>query len=294
MLAVTPEQARTLAAIVETGTFDAAARQLHVTPSAVSQRMRALETTVGRPVLRRVRPVSLTEAGASVVRYARQLELLSTELAGELEPGAADPGPRIAVVENSDSLHTFALAGLAEVADRVRLEIVREDEEHSLELLRSGVVAAAITTIGAPVAGCSARRLGVLSYRAVCTPDFAERWFAAGIGPATLASAPVLCFDRKDDLQDRFLRRHRRRGLTPRRHFVPSTHEFAQAVRLGLGWALLPEQQLGDDLASGARVALQPAGPVDVVLHWQQWKLASAALEAVAAAVQSAARRVLR
>src|ERR1044072_853026 len=43
-----PSQLAALTAIADHGTFEAAARALHVTPSAVSQRIRALESTVGR------------------------------------------------------------------------------------------------------------------------------------------------------------------------------------------------------------------------------------------------------
>ncbi|HMQ38382.1 MAG TPA: LysR family transcriptional regulator, partial [Micropruina sp.] len=37
------DQVETLAAIVDEGTLDAAAARLHLTPSAVSQRLKALE-----------------------------------------------------------------------------------------------------------------------------------------------------------------------------------------------------------------------------------------------------------
>ena len=42
------ELVETLSTVVKEGTFDAAARTLHVTPSAVSQRIKALEQRVGR------------------------------------------------------------------------------------------------------------------------------------------------------------------------------------------------------------------------------------------------------
>src|SRR6478735_5829125 len=109
MIDIAPEQARTLAAIVAHGSFDAAAEHLSVTPSAVSQRIRALEAAVGRPVLTRARPPGLTESGKAVVRFARQLELLSADLAEELRPGAGSQLVRLTLVINSDSLHTWAL-----------------------------------------------------------------------------------------------------------------------------------------------------------------------------------------
>ena len=137
---IQPEQARTLAAIVAHGSFDAVATHLSVTASAVSQRVRALEVAVGRPVLRRTRPIELTSSGQAVVRFARQLDMLSADLAEELQPGGAPSGVRLTLVINSDSLHTWALPGLAAVAGTVQLEILREDQDYSLDLLRQPVL----------------------------------------------------------------------------------------------------------------------------------------------------------
>ena len=285
-----PEQARTLAAIVTHGSFEAAAGHLSVTASAVSQRVRALEACVGRPVLKRTRPVELTESGQAVVRFARQLHMLSADLAEELQPGATHSGVRLTLVINSDSLHTWALQGLAAVADQVQLEILREDQDYSLELLRSGAAAAAITATSKAAPGCSSRRLGTMRYLPVCSPGFAARWFAGGTTAATLAAAPVIVFDRKDDLQDRYLRGVSRKALQPPRHYVPAAHEFGEAVRWGMGWGLLPEIEVRDELKRRRLVPLDPAAHVDVPLHWQQWRHGSAALDEVAAAIQTAAR----
>ena len=290
MIDIHPDQARTLAAIVAHGSFEAAASHLSVTASAVSQRVRALEVAVGRPVLKRTRPVELTPSGQAVVRFARQLDMLATDLAEELQPGAQTAMVRLTLVINSDSLHTWALPGLAAVAGKVQLEILREDQDYSLELLRSGAAAAAITTTAKAAPGCSSRRLGVMRYLPACTPDFAARWFPGGATADALAAAPVIVFDRKDDLQDRFLRGVSRKALRPPRHFVPAAHEFGEAIRWGMGWGLLPEIEVSDELRRRTLVSLDPASHVDVPLHWQQWRHGSAALDEVAAAVQAAAR----
>jgi LysR family transcriptional regulator (chromosome initiation inhibitor) len=55
-----PDHLETLVAITEEGTFEAAARRLHVTPSAISQRVRALERTAGQVLVRRTAPASLS------------------------------------------------------------------------------------------------------------------------------------------------------------------------------------------------------------------------------------------
>jgi LysR family transcriptional regulator (chromosome initiation inhibitor) len=293
MADISPEQARTLAAIATHGSFDAAAAHLSVTPSAVSQRIRALEAAVGRPVLTRARPVELTESGQAVVRFARQLELLSADLAEELEPEDPHGRTRLTLVINSDSLHTWALAGLAAAGDSIQLEILREDQEHSLDLLRAGAAAAAITVTAAPVPGCSSRKLGTMRYLPVCTADFSRRWFASGVTAAALSKAPVLVYDRKDDLQDRWLRRFSRSPSQAPRHYVPAAQEFGDAIRWSMGWGMMPEIEIGDDLRTGTLQTLATRSQVDVTLYWQQWRRGSAALSIVADAVQAAAR-VLR
>ncbi|MDQ0076401.1 ArgP/LysG family DNA-binding transcriptional regulator [Arthrobacter oryzae] len=293
MIDIHPDQARTLAAIVAKGSFDGAASHLSVTASAVSQRIRALEVAVGRPVLRRTRPIELTESGQAVVRFARQLEMLSADLADELQPGNRHQDARLTLVINSDSLHTWALAGLAAAAGTVQLEILREDQDYSLELLRSGAAAAAITATAKPTPGCTSRRLGVMRYLPVCTPAFAATWFGGGATAESLAKAPVIIFDRKDDLQDRYLRRFSRKPLQPPRHYVPAAHEFGEAIRLGMGWGLLPEIEIGEDLDQRTLQTMAARSFVDVPLHWQQWRYGSTLLDGVAAAIQDAAR-VLR
>lgn len=294
MIDIQPEQARTLAAIVAHGSFEGAAGELSVTPSAVSQRVRALEVAVGRPVLRRTRPIELTSSGQAVVRFARQLDMLSIDLAEELQPGIPHAGTRLALVINSDSLHAWALPALAAVSGKVQLEILREDQDYSLDLLRSGVAAAAITATAKPAPGCTSRRLGVMRYLPVCTPGFASLWFGGGVRKETLAEAPVIVYDRKDDLQDRFLRRFSRTALQPPRHYVPAAHEFGEAIRLGMGWGLLPASEIEADLDQARLQIMAPEPFVDVPLHWQQWRYGSEALNDVATAILQAAARALR
>ena len=52
------DQLETLVALIDEGTFDAAARRLHVTASAVSQRVKAMEQAAGQVLVRRTSPVS--------------------------------------------------------------------------------------------------------------------------------------------------------------------------------------------------------------------------------------------
>lgn len=278
-------QLRALAATVDEGSFEAAAAALHLTPSAVSQRIKALENSAGRVLVQRAKPTAVTEAGEPYLRLARQVTALVAET--ERESAAVVSIP---LAVGADALATWFLNVLPQLPDDVTVDLRREDPDHTADLLRSGAVMAAITTDARPVQGCTVTRLGVMRYRVVASRDFAARWFADGPTPAALDAAPVVVFDRKDDLQDRYLRsRGIDRSVAPRHH-IPGSVEFAEAVRLGLGWGMLPDQQT---LGLPDFVELDPAAAHDVELFWQQWSLRTPALDAIAALVRDAATRAL-
>ncbi|MFY7070433.1 LysR family transcriptional regulator ArgP [Nocardiopsis changdeensis] len=273
------EHLRTLTALVDEGTFEAAARALHVTPSAVSQRVRAMEQAVGKVLVRRTTPVATTPAGDVVLRHARQVLALDEDALGEL---GADEGDRLLpVAVNADSLSTWFLEALAVVTEElgVAFEVHREDEEHTTSLLRSGTVMAAVTSTPEAVQGCTVEGLGTLRYLVVCTPEFHDRHLGGRRDPGLLANSPMVTFDRRDDLQDRFLREAL--GLAPSgpRHYIPASQDFARAVHLGMGWGAVPEGQCRDALAAGELVHLAPDHPVEVRLYWQRWNLRSPALD---------------
>jgi LysR family transcriptional regulator (chromosome initiation inhibitor) len=285
----------TLRAVVDAGTFEAAAALLHVTPSAVSQRIKAFERETGRVLVVRSKPIRATESGEALLRLARQLERLEHDALDDLGLGD-DTVTNVPIAVNADSLATWILPPLARVADehRLTLDLWRDDQAHTTSLLADGTVMAAITSESTPVPGCSVTPLGRMRYRAVATPAFVARWFADGITADGYAQAPVVDFDRKDDLQTRHLARVSRRALTPPRHHISASADFAQAILLGLGWGLLPDAQADAPLADGRLVELSPGRPIDVPLVWQQWDLRSPVLDAVAAAVVAEARVALR
>jgi LysR family transcriptional regulator (chromosome initiation inhibitor) len=291
------DQVRTLLAVVDEGTFDAAAAALHVTPSAVSQRVKALEQRTGRVLLVRTKPVRPTESGEVVVRFARQLARLERDARAELGMSGAGETTRVSIAVNADSLATWFLAALTRVPQEPRLcfELRREDESRTATLLREGLVMAAVTSSPDAVAGCSVRPLGRMRYQAAASPDFVGRHLGGPLREA-LVRAPVITFDRSDDLQDAFVRRlrHGRTGASAVRHHVPTSEGFLSAVTAGLGWGMVPETQARPLLETGSLVQLAPDRPVDVPLYWQQWKLDSPTLVAVTEAVVATAAEALR
>lgn len=293
------EHVRTLLAVVDEGTFDAAAAALHVTPSAVSQRVKALEQRTGRVLLMRSKPVRPTESGHAVVRFARQLARLERDARAELGMAGFDEPALLPIAVNADSLATWFLPALTAVPESLRIsfELRQEAESRTTALLREGLVMAAVTSSPDPVQGCSVRSLGRMRYLPAASPGFVARWLPEW--PETslrqlIPGVPVVVFDRTDELQDRFVRKLTRgRGASAVRHYVPSSEGYTDAVVAGMGWGMVPTAQAEPHLRAGRLVVLDHRRPIDVPLFWQQWKLDSPALSAAAEAVATAARVAL-
>jgi LysR family transcriptional regulator (chromosome initiation inhibitor) len=287
------ELVSTLLAVIDEGSFEGAARRLHITPSAVSQRVRTLEDRLGGVLVVRSRPVRPTTAGGVILRLARQMALLEHDALAELGRDDAATA-RISLAVNADSLATWLLEPLARLSRQhpVVFDLHRDDQDFTAALLADGTALAGVTSQADPIAGCVATPLGTMAYEAVATPAFVTRWLGRGATVDELEAAPLVDFDRRDDLQTRWLVAVGADSGTPPRHFVPASHDFAAAVRAGLGWGMLPLLQCADALTRGELVRIGGPG-IPVALYWQQWNLHSPLLGAVAAEVITAAGTAL-
>lgn len=292
-----PAQLAALSAVHRRGSFDLAAASLNVTPSAVSQRIRALEESVGTLLIRRGQPCAATPAGLRLIRHHDEVALLESRLAADL-PGVAPARATLRLAVNADSLATWVLPALAEASQALPtalFDLVIDDQDVSADWLRRGEVVAAITGQPGPVQGCDTLPLGALRYRATASPAFVARWFPGGVTAEALARAPGLSFSDADRLQDRWAARRlgrAQRGAFPV-HRIGSSQGFVEACRLGLGWGMNPEALVAADLAAGRLVEMVPETALDVALFWQFTRLVAPALAPVTQALRDAAARAL-
>jgi LysR family transcriptional regulator, chromosome initiation inhibitor len=280
MNAFDPAALECLAALADAGSFERAAQRLAITQSAVSQRLRALETGLGRLLVVRSRPLRLTEPGKLLLRYARQMQAMRADIAREL--GAqAQQDERLPIAVNADSLATWVLPALqpvvqAGLAEGFGLELIVDDQDFTHDSLREGTVLGCVSTVAEALRGCSVTALGSMRYVAVASPAFIAQSMPQGLHRGNFARLPWLVFNRKDDNhavwvgqafgidQPRLVERH-----------VPSTEAQTRAAVMGWGVAVVPEPMAAPGLANGSLAALHPAVHVDVRLHWHQWKLGS-------------------
>ncbi|MBD0860585.1 LysR family transcriptional regulator ArgP [Gordonia sp. zg691] len=299
---ISQEGLRTLAAVLREGTFDAAAAALHITPSAVSQRIKALESAVGRVLLRRSKPATATPDGEILVRLAKQWELLLAETRAEFVgtpddedvPLTARPRVHLPIAANADSLATWLLPVLARFhrEHAVAVEVFRDDETRSSAMLRTGDVLAAVTSQPLAIRGCTLRSLGTMRYLPVATPEFIETWLPEGPHADALGRAPMVQFDRNDHIQRDISSALAGHLIDPPAVYIPASTEYHRAVELGIGWGAVPVVQISEALDSG-RVRLIADHHIDVPLYWQYWKLSSPLLQALTSIVVEGAEIAL-
>ena len=290
---------RAAALVVQTGSFEKAAQALHVTPSAVSQRVKQLEERLGVVLIVRGNPCVATEKGEWLCRHMDHVGMLESELFRQLpalaEAGAAQERVTLNIATNADSLGTWFLDAVSKFtgSSDYLVNIAVDDQDHTVEWLRAARVLAAVTAHDKPVQGCRVTPLGVLRYHATASPDFMTRHFAEGVTSATLACAPGLTFNQKDRLQASWVREVLGEDIAYPTHWLPSTDGFVKASLAGMGWGLNPVQLVGEHLQAGRLMEVVPGTPLDIPLYWQVNRLAAERLAGLTDMVVGTARATL-
>ncbi|NMM08010.1 LysR family transcriptional regulator ArgP [Polaromonas sp.] len=305
-----PDALECLAAIVEEGGFERAAQRLSITQSAVSQRLRALESQVGTVLIVRSRPLRPTAAGQLLLKHTKMLRLLRADLERDLQElapsslGGAREEERISIAINADSIATWALQALTELAQQgLPMEIITDDQDFTHEWLRQGQVLGCVTTLKQALRGCKVVALGAMEYVAVAAPALAQERLGGlgGAGGSTDAAAglltahnfrdvPFVAFNRKDDMQSEFVSKaFGLKRVMLNQLFMPSSEGQVRAVLAGWGVAVVPRLLTQGLLEQGLLVNIAPAITLPIQLYWHCWNLQSEVLDALTAALKRVA-----
>ena len=291
-----PKHTEAFRAVIETGSFEQAAVQLHLTSPAISQRVRALESMLGNALVVRSRPARATRVGQRLLQYLKRAKLLEADLEAELAV-QKDAPLTLVLALNADSVGTWFFPALSEVLirERVLLDLTVEDQDHTYALLETGMAIGCISSEPKPMRGCSAEPLGVMRYWLVASEAFRERWFPQGLTRKAARLAPVVAYTRKDMLQSSFLQN--RLGLPEGAypcHYVPGATSHFNAIRYGLGYGMVPELLLHASAEADGMAMLAPNKPADVALYWHTWKVQSPRMEQLSRQIVAAARTSLK
>lgn len=302
-LHLNPKQVDALLAVVEHGSFSKAAAALRLTLAAVSLRVGALEATLGQRLLVRGKRITPTPSCQQLMVHVRSARALEANFLSGFQ-GATDTGKHRAmqtlrVAVNADSLATWFLPGVRDALKRHRLllDLVIDDQDYTLEALKQGEVVGCVTSEQTPMAGCTTVSLGIMRYHCIAAPMLIDKWrLSSGqVSVHRMLRSPAVIFNRKDGLQDLFLKTHFQITHAPYpRHFVPAVDGFECAIAEGLGWGMVPEIALQTRLTPEHVAIIFPALWIDVPLVWQHWTKASNPTNALTKIIQKAAGSHLR
>lgn len=277
-----------LATVIECGGFERAGAALGISQSAVSQRLRTLEIRLGQPVLIRSPVIKATPAGQRLLNHVQQVQLLERDLVGSI-PALSEPTARLRIALNADSLATWWAAAIGEFCakEALLLDMVIEDQDIGLRRMREGDVAACLCSSPQPVAGARCVPVGTMNYLPLATPAYVQRYFFSGFTAANLETAPAIVFGPNDQLQHRFLAQCGYHGPVPH-HLCPSSEGFVKLALAGMGYGMIPQAQVQQELDRGQLVSIAPGQSLEVRLYWHFWRHGGGVMDRLTTAIQSA------
>nr|WP_284246598.1 LysR family transcriptional regulator ArgP [Thalassotalea insulae] len=277
-----------LSVLITQQSFEKAANVLCITQSAVSQRIKLLEQTIGQPVVVRAQPIVATAIGKKLLSHYQQVKLLEQDVLPDIFADQPEEILAVNLATNADSLATWLVPAIEKVVHQHKISVnfLVSDENRTIDFLKNGEAFGAISTYEKALPGCTFTKLGDIEYLLVASKAFKERYFINGINRQSIQLAPTVAFDQKDDMHIRYI--EQQFGLAEGNypcHTVRSSEAFVNFAKQGLAYCLIPKLQIKQELASGVLINLLPDNSLTRTLYWHRWVLLKGAFKQLSDAI---------
>ncbi|MHB8921286.1 MAG: LysR family transcriptional regulator [Halothiobacillus sp.] len=291
---------RTIRAIVDSESLALAAEQLHLTQSALSHQIRAIEAYYGLPLFsRRSRPMQPTPAGRRFLHAAAQVLPLMDALDRDLRQLAGGDTGRLFIALECHSCFSWLLPTLDAYREQwpnIDTDLSLSHSFDALDALVRGLVDVVVSSD--PVDNPAICFVPLFHYDVVLTlapqhPLAAESF----ITPQMLADQTVITYPVSRNRLDVFSRFLEPAGIEPAAtRSSELTVMIAQWVANQRGVAALPAWAVADELARGSIIA-RPLGEAGMratlYLAFRSQERDLAYVSALVDTAQSSARKVL-
>ena len=265
-----------LDAVITEKSFENAADKLHITQSAISQRIKQLEQLMAEPLIIRGSPPTATEKGQKLIKHLRQVVQLEYELINDVLPQQLNKPVRISLALNADTLASWFIPAITPIlqAQNIELDLHVANELNTQKLLKRGEVYGAISSRDKAVSGCKVQYLGDLQYILCASPRFKQKYFANGLTPENLDKAPAVDFDQNDNMHRSYLHKYfDYSGDSFPCHRVRSSEAFITMALADIAYSILPITQAQPYLKTGELIDLAPNAHLIQQLYWHSWVL---------------------
>ncbi len=257
--------------IVETGGFTKAARQLHLTQSALSHQIKNLESQLQTQVFARLgKRIALTQAGEVLFRYAtpvlQQLAEAQQVIATLHEPGHG----RLRVSAASFSCYQILPHVLREFRStypHVELFVTANYTDKAVQALLAGELELGVFVLPSNTDGlyvetlCEDELVVIVSPQNPWTRRRHVQW-------SDLATQMQITYNRGSETFQMIQRELHERGITAQETMeVQHSAAVIEMVKMGLGFALMPRWVVREDIRAGTLHAL-PLGRGGLKRQW--------------------------
>lgn len=283
-----------LAAILEQNSFDLAAKKLHITQSAISQRLKTLQNYYGDPLISRGTPYLPTALGEVLITHYKKVHMLEDSLHSVI--GNREISNKFSIAMNRDSLETWFLPILMKenFLASAQIEIMTCDQEYTLDFLKNGMASICFSPRKDPIANCKSEWIGYMDYVFACSPKFKKKYFPNKITKETLLKAPALKYDKHDELYNSYLQKFfNLYEQSPPYHMLPSVKGFKEAVLQDHVCTLIPALDIKQELKNKSIVNLMPDKPWRMPIYLHSWQLGNSHYEQFIVQLRDAIHKVL-
>jgi len=285
-------QLEALGAVIEYGGFDRAAQALGLTQSAVTHRVKHLETYAGKPLLVRSNPPEPTEAGIPYYSHFKKMRLLEEDLQAEIK-GETSKRP-LSLGVNASTLGSWFMPVLKQMMKSTLVDLHVGEAKVVHNLLQQGNLAACISIRSRSSRGCYVDYLGQLVLRCISNREFKKRWFPRGITREAMEKAPAVLFH--PDSQMIRIYQKSVMQIAPFDipfHTIPSQNEYLQMISNGLAYGFLPDPLFQQMQGEMGLTDLSPLAPIMLPQYWHRWGIESEILEQITQWIREEARKQL-